>query len=440
MSPYKIAIVGAGPAGCMLARLLSQSPSYSSLSVTIFEGETGPNLRSQGGTLDLHPPDGLAAIEAANLMDEFEKYCRYDGSNMIMCDKYFFKWVNDQGHDNDTKKSGGTPEIDRFRLRQILLESIPDDLVQWGKRLSEVTQDSSNNTYTLNFKDGFASSGFDLIVGADGAWSRVRPLVTPALPAKMGVGGFTFTVSEASKTALQTIKLMRGGNIFALHDQIFLSQMQMGDDYMQIICTWKLDESDNAWLPQTKGATADFSLAKNIVLDKLKTWDERLTHALQKTTPEGTRVQSWHYQHLPHDLTWTHRKGVILIGDAAHVAPPDGEGVNQALLDSKLLSEAILGAVSSHKNESDQDLSEAIDKAVAGFEAAMLPRMNKRSKDALTLNSFFYREGALYYHIEEALCNLFKDAMPLPILTMPIISALAHIYYGFVRFWYKPKP
>lgn len=49
--PFKIAIIGAGPAGCALARLLQQSDHQ--IDVTIFESEASPNFRSQGGTLDL---------------------------------------------------------------------------------------------------------------------------------------------------------------------------------------------------------------------------------------------------------------------------------------------------------------------------------------------------------------------------------------------------
>ena len=78
----KIAIVGAGPAGCVLARLLQQSDE--DIAVTIFEGEGDIDFRSQGGTLDLHEKTGQAALKAAGLFDEFLKYARYDGEAMVM--------------------------------------------------------------------------------------------------------------------------------------------------------------------------------------------------------------------------------------------------------------------------------------------------------------------------------------------------------------------
>lgn len=49
----KIAIIGAGPAGCALARLIQHSDQKHNISVTIFEAEASLDFRSQGGTLDL---------------------------------------------------------------------------------------------------------------------------------------------------------------------------------------------------------------------------------------------------------------------------------------------------------------------------------------------------------------------------------------------------
>lgn len=52
--PLTIAIIGAGPAGCMLARLLPHSKQADNIDVKIFEIEASINYRSQGGSLDLH--------------------------------------------------------------------------------------------------------------------------------------------------------------------------------------------------------------------------------------------------------------------------------------------------------------------------------------------------------------------------------------------------
>lgn len=78
-----IAIIGGGPVGCTLARLLLRSKLSSEISVQIFEKDTSRTSRhSLGGCLDLHPPTGLAAIHALDLFTEFRKYARYDGEEI----------------------------------------------------------------------------------------------------------------------------------------------------------------------------------------------------------------------------------------------------------------------------------------------------------------------------------------------------------------------
>jgi 2-polyprenyl-6-methoxyphenol hydroxylase-like FAD-dependent oxidoreductase len=77
MPGYKIAIVGAGPAGCTLARLLLHAKE--AVEITIFERETDLNERTQGGTLDLHTESGIEALKRCGLYEEFLKYARFDG-------------------------------------------------------------------------------------------------------------------------------------------------------------------------------------------------------------------------------------------------------------------------------------------------------------------------------------------------------------------------
>jgi len=143
MPPLKIAIIGAGPAGCMLARLLLTSPSSSGLNITVFEAETSLNFRSQGGTLDLHEGSGITALKKAGLYDEFLKNARFDGAALKILDKQGKAYLNISASTN------GKPEIDRPMLRKLLFESLPADLVKWGKKLERVDENR-----TLHFADG----------------------------------------------------------------------------------------------------------------------------------------------------------------------------------------------------------------------------------------------------------------------------------------------
>jgi 2-polyprenyl-6-methoxyphenol hydroxylase-like FAD-dependent oxidoreductase len=132
-----IAIIGAGPSGCTLARLLH----LNKIPFTLFEGEASSSIRSQGSTLDLHSATGLAAVKACHLWDEFSKHARYDGEAMTFTDKSYRIYLQRDG--STAEDSYGRPEIDRSALRQLLVESLPADSIRWGHRVKEVQEDGT---------------------------------------------------------------------------------------------------------------------------------------------------------------------------------------------------------------------------------------------------------------------------------------------------------
>jgi 2-polyprenyl-6-methoxyphenol hydroxylase-like FAD-dependent oxidoreductase len=194
----QIAIMGAGPGGCMLARLLHQQ----SIPCTIFEGEESVDYRSQGGTLDLRTQTGLQAIKEAGLFPEFKKYARYDGESLLLCDKNKRAWLK-----RSARKSGEkaviteAPEIDRAALRRILMESVPDGVVRWGMKLKSVDADLS-----LHFVNGVVERDFDLIVGADGAFSKTRQFLSSERPFYTGIGGYDMQIPDAAKRVPEVYK------------------------------------------------------------------------------------------------------------------------------------------------------------------------------------------------------------------------------------------
>lgn len=235
MPSPKIAIIGAGPVGTTLGRLLlRQSPSTS---VTIFESEPSANYRSQGGTLDLHTATGLAAIKEAGLWDEFSKHARYDGESLLMTDKNlkpFYQVKPSASPDQKGGHLGGQrPEIDRAALRQMLIESLPADMITWGHRLKEVRPGkeprSTKLTFTLADGSTTTASGFDLIVGADGAWSKIRGVLSDVKPHFAGVSNQAFEIPDAENTAPEVYRAVNRGSIFSHADGHKTNLQQMGD-------------------------------------------------------------------------------------------------------------------------------------------------------------------------------------------------------------------
>lgn len=217
MSPPKVAVIGAGPAGMTLAHLLLKA----SIPVTIFEREASPDVRGQGGTLDLHDDTGLKALKEIGLWGEFQKYARYDGEALVIGDKHLKKYLYMGGTTKETSR--GRPEIDREKLRKILYEALPDGIIRWGSRLRSVDVHRA-----LHFDHG-TETEFDLVVGADGAWSKVRQILSGVQPHYSGLGGIQATISGAEKQHPDIYKLVNRGSVFCYSDGKSLNAQQMGD-------------------------------------------------------------------------------------------------------------------------------------------------------------------------------------------------------------------
>src|SRR4051794_1304726 len=79
-----IAIVGGGPAGLTLARLLQMNGAE----VKVYERDVNRSVRVQGATLDLHQESGLKALDVAGLMDAFRANYRPGADRMCITDKH----------------------------------------------------------------------------------------------------------------------------------------------------------------------------------------------------------------------------------------------------------------------------------------------------------------------------------------------------------------
>lgn len=80
---FPVTIIGGGPGGLTLARIL-QKRGYE---VTVYERENSASSRGQGGTLDLHAESGQEALKEAGLIDKFWEHARPEGQDTRILDK-----------------------------------------------------------------------------------------------------------------------------------------------------------------------------------------------------------------------------------------------------------------------------------------------------------------------------------------------------------------
>ncbi|KAI2631843.1 FAD/NAD(P)-binding domain-containing protein [Hypoxylon sp. NC1633] len=412
MSSPKIAIIGAGPAGCMLGRILS----LSNIPFTIYESDASPNYRSQGGMLDLHPGTGLTAMKAAQLWDEFLKHARLDGDYLLISDKNL-KPLMQVGPSN---KLNERPEIDRADLRMILTESLPEGSIKWGHRLQRVEE---GNILVFEHK---RESGYDLIIGCEGGWSKVRSFIFPEVkPSYTGIGYHRLTIPDAAHNAPEIRKTVNGGSVFACSNGQRLGLQQLGDGNIQI--SWASRRPEN-WTQTCTYDPHSVEQTKKAILEEMADWSPHLREAIGKA--QDGICDPKNLCMLPVGWRWVHRRGATVIGDAAHLMSPfAGEGVNVAFDDARKLAFAITRAVQAGGGMDE------VDKEVDAFEKEMFPRMEKyqrQTDDATRL--WFFSEGNVRDIMPKIMMVHAKARLPAPLL--PLAWGLVNSYwFAKTRIW-----
>ena len=323
----KIAIIGAGPAGLCLSIILRKN----GIPCTIYEQETSSTTRSQGGTLDLHPQTGQAAVKKAGLFEEFEKHARREGEAFALADRDGRRYINRQ----DAEETG-RPEIDRVKLRQILLDSLPEGTIKWGSNLKSA--DLNNGKGTLHFAD-HTEEGFDLIVGADGAWSKIRPLVTSFKPFYSSISAFFLCISDIDNRYPKLGKMIGRGSYFAFgeEEQQALLCQRNGDGCVRIYAGGKRAEE---WVSQLGLDKKPPQELRESMLEDFSTWGDDLKELIRVCDDD---IWARPMYMMPPGARWANMPGATLIGDAAHLMTPfAGEGVNIALTDEMALADAII--------------------------------------------------------------------------------------------------
>jgi len=377
----QVAIIGGGPGGLTLARLLQ----LQNVNVKLYERDLNKDARVQGSPLDMHDGSGLAAIHKAELFEQFRNNFLPGADKTLILNENAEVFYSD--HDINVHEDFGNehfrPEIDRGALRKILLESLQPETVIWNSHF--VSMEKQNEGWLLHFKDG-KSAYADIVIASDGANSKIRPYITDIKAFYTGILMLEGNIYDSAKNAPHIASLIDGGKIMAFGDtkNILLGQKGGGD--LGFYASFKTDEN---WATTNGLDYTDKTQVLNWFKKQYPEWSSIWYELFENVSAPFIPRPIYC---MPLDQNWEALPNLTMIGDAAHVMPPfAGEGANMAMLDALELSECLTSdqyktvqeAISSYENKMRERASKAAQESIENGE-------KMHSKDALkTMLEFF---------------------------------------------------
>lgn len=378
----KIAIIGGGPGGLTLARLLQQK----GVEVKVYERDLNRNVRTQGATLDLHENSGLKALKEANLFDIFKSTYRPGAEKGRVVDKMGNIIFDEHGrasNEIDFDSPDARPEIDRSDLRDLLLNSLAPDTVVWDSQFVSMAQAGAQ--WEIKFKNEKTILA-DIVIGADGGNSKIRPFVTPIQSSYAGTVIVQGNVDDAKTKAPRMHELLQGGKIYAHSAGKYLHISAKGDGSIDFYISSKRDET---WAKDSIINFSDSTQLMQWFKTEFAEWDSVWFELFENVDlPILVRPQ----YSIPFDQTWRAQSNVTLLGDAAHIMAPSGEGVNLAMLDALELSEYL----------TNDDFKDTLT-AIAAYEAPMRERAAEEAVTSFEMIEWMHAEDA-----QEKMLELFN--------------------------------
>jgi 2-polyprenyl-6-methoxyphenol hydroxylase-like FAD-dependent oxidoreductase len=372
----RVSIVGAGLGGLALARVLHVHGIRS----TIYEAEPSADTRTQGGQLDIHEHDGQVALEAAGLTAQFRAIIHQGGEAARTLDQYGTVLL-----EQDDDGNGGRPEVLRGDLRRILLDSLPDGTVEWGRKVATV-RPTGEGRHELTFTDG-SSITTDVLVGADGAWSKIRSVLSDATPVYVGTTFVETYLHDADERHPAAAEAVGTGAMYALAPGRGILAHREANG---VLHTYVALNKPIEWFADVDFTDAAAATAR--VAAEFEGWAPELVALI---TEGDTALTPRLIHTLPDDHRWDRTPGVTLLGDAAHLLPPSGDGANLAMFDGAELG----AAIAAHHED--------VEAALTDYEDALFRRNRSAAIDAHQIHDLLLGDSAPF-----GLIDLFTGNQP----------------------------
>ncbi|KAI1825837.1 monooxygenase [Xylaria intraflava] len=402
MTPPKIAIIGGKWYYILTSRLLQ----VNDIPCSLYELDTDRHARSQGGSLDLHEGSAQVALREAGLFDQFMAVARPEGEVLKIFEPNGNVLLDESTGQGERRPDSfnGRPEVDRVQLRDMLIDSLNPGIIKWGRKLSAVktTGDGLTPTYDLHFADGTTETGFSLVVGADGTWSKVRPLLSDTRPYFSGINGVDVKLSDIDSVDPKLSKRVGMGMCLTLGSNTTVLSQRNGDGCVRSYGFMRLTED---WAETCGIDWSKPTEAKKQFIDKYYDGFNQDSRDLILKADDDSVIPRPMYM-LPIGHKWPHRAGLTLVGDAAHVMTPfAGVGVNVAMEDGLKLARRLVACRDICAKTELSTHERHLSNAVREYEEEMFARAESYAKETwMYFNLFFHEKGG------RPMCEHFANA------------------------------
>src|SRR5262245_4907233 len=407
--PLKVMIIGAGTGGLCLAHGLARD----GIAVEVFERDGSPADHQPGYRLSISST-GSAALRSCLPDVQYRKFVAKSGDPgraLTFLDHELNELLRIDLPHADRQADDAERPVSRAALRLILLDGV-DHIVRFGRKF-ESFADGPHGTVIAHFADGTAVDG-DLLVGADGASSRVRAQLLPgAKRIDTGIAGVAgkIPLNDASRAAIPE-PILRGPTPIIGPNGCFLFASPVQYRTRPAIVDTLADERDEYVMWGFSARRAKYGRTgleelgaadlKDAVLALMQGWHHALRHLIEAAEP--STVSAFAVKTSVPVPPWPTRN-VTLLGDALHnMTPFRGVGANTALRDAAALRRA-LATVAAGEAE--------LLPALAAYERDMIDYGFAAVRTSLADMERFHAEGTLARMMTKAVFRTVNLVTPL---------------------------